>query len=245
MSYGVFREIERLIEYIPIEIDTYGIGKLSSNTFIDSRYNFKDIDRIATRLGILEVGRNTVSLRDIIKLLNKFLKDADIEELVESPRRYREIQNSSSGLPLKNLLFDFCLSALVGDTFDAKLFLTHTLYLTGLRRQLVILLSSVITDLVLVNNDSDVREMLTLLALLSEPNNIDIYFDLNKEGFNKRYNTYLKEIGKLSKYNNNCNTPLAKISQGKKDITIIMIIDHSKILLYFVKPTKNLNRLFY
>ena len=28
MSYGVFREIERLIEYIPIEIDTYGIGKL-------------------------------------------------------------------------------------------------------------------------------------------------------------------------------------------------------------------------
>ena len=88
MSYGVFREIERLLEYIPIEIDTYGIGKLSYNTFIDSRYNFKDIDRIATRLGILEVGRNTVSLRDIIKLLNKFLKDAEIEELVEIPIRY-------------------------------------------------------------------------------------------------------------------------------------------------------------
>ena len=28
MSHGIFREIERLIEYIPIEIDTYGIGKL-------------------------------------------------------------------------------------------------------------------------------------------------------------------------------------------------------------------------
>ena len=216
MSYGVFREIERLIEYIPIEIDTYGIGKLSPTTFIDSRYNFKDIDRIATRLGIIEVGRNTVSLRDIIKLLNKFLKDADIEELVESPRRYREIQNSVSGLPLKNLLFDFCLSALVGDTFDAKLFLIHSLYLTGLRRQLVILLSSIINDSTLVKHDSDVREILTLLALLSEPNNIDVYFDVNKEGFNIRYNTYLKEIGKLSKYNNNYNTPLAKINQGKK-----------------------------
>ena len=84
MSYGVFREIERLIEYIPIEIDTYGIGKLATNTFIDSRYNFKDIDRIATRLGILEIGRNTVSVRDIIRLLNKFLKDAEIEELVEN-----------------------------------------------------------------------------------------------------------------------------------------------------------------
>lgn len=71
------------------------------------------------------MGQNTVSVRDIIKLLNKFLKDADIKELVESPRRNREIQNSVSGLPLKNLLFDLCLSALVGDTFDAKLFLTH------------------------------------------------------------------------------------------------------------------------
>ena len=29
MSHGIFREIERLIQYIPIEIDTYGIGKLS------------------------------------------------------------------------------------------------------------------------------------------------------------------------------------------------------------------------
>ena len=75
MAYGIFREIERLLEYIPIEIDTYGIGKLSPGTSIDSKYNFKDTDRIATRLGILEVGRNTVSLRDIIKLLNKFLKE--------------------------------------------------------------------------------------------------------------------------------------------------------------------------
>jgi|SRR5687767_63827 len=224
MAYGIFREIERLLEYIPIEIDTYGIGKLAPNTFIDSKYSFKDIDRIATRLGVLEVGRNTVSLRDIIKLLNKFLKDASIEELVENPRRYRELQKNSSGVPLKNLLFDFCLSALVSDTFNAKLFLTHSLYLTGLRRQLVILLSSIINDSNLVDNDNDVRELLTLLALLSEPNNIDIYFDINNDGFNNRYNTYLKEINKLSRYNNNnnnnnnSNTTLAKIKQVKKKI---------------------------
>jgi hypothetical protein len=217
MAYGIFREIERLLEYIPLEIDTYGIGKLAPNTFIDSEYSFKDIDRIATRLGVLEVGRNKVSLRDIIKLLNKFLKDASIEELVENPRRYRELQKNSSGVPLKNLLFDFCLSALVSDTFNAKLFLTHSLYLTGLRRQLVILLSSIINDSNLVDNDNDVRELLTLLALLSEPNNIDIYFDINSDGFNNRYNTYLKEINKLSRYNNNnSNTTLAKINQVKK-----------------------------
>ena len=218
MAYGIFREIERLLEYIPIEIDTYGIGKLASNTFIDSNYSFKDIDRIATRLGVLGVGRNTVSLRDIIKLLNKFLKDASIEELVENPRRYRESQKNSSGVPLKNLLFDFCLSALVSDTFNAKLFLTHSLYLTGLRRQLVILLSSIINDSNLVDKDNDVRELLTLLALLSEPNNIDIYFDINNDGFNIRYNTYLKEIKKLSRYNtnNNCNTTLEKINKVEK-----------------------------
>ena len=137
MAYGVFREIERLLEYIPIEIDTYGIGKLAPGTSIDSKYNFKDTDRIATRLGILVVGRNTVSLRDIIKLLNKFLKDAIIDELVDNPIRYRELQKSSYGVPLKNLLFDFCLSALVNDRFNAKLFLTHSLYLTGLRKQLL------------------------------------------------------------------------------------------------------------
>ena len=217
MAYGIFREIERLLEYIPIEIDTYGIGKLAPNTLIDSKFSFKDIDRIATRLGVLEVGRNTVSLRDIIKLLNKFLKDASIEELVENPRRYRELQKNSSGVPLKNLLFDFCLSALVSDTFNAKLFLTHSLYLIGLRRQLVILLSSIINDSNLVDNDNDVRQLLTLLALLSEPNNIDIYFDINNDGFNNRYNAYLKEINKLSRYNNNnCNTTLAKINQVKK-----------------------------
>jgi hypothetical protein len=217
MAYGIFREIERLLEYIPIEIDTYGIGKLAPNTLIDSKFSFKDIDRIATRLGVLEVGRNTVSLRDIIKLLNKFLKDASIEELVENPRRYRELQKNSSCVPLKNLLFDFCLSALVSDTFNAKLFLTHSLYLIGLRRQLVILLSSIINDSNLVDNDNDVRQLLTLLALLSEPNNIDIYFDINNDGFNNRYNTYLKEINKLSRYNNNnCNTTLAKINQVKK-----------------------------
>jgi hypothetical protein len=58
------------------------------------------------------------------------------------------------------------------------------LYLTGVRRQLVILFSSVINYSALVKNDNDVREMLTLLPLLSEPNNIDVYFDNNNDGFN-------------------------------------------------------------
>ena len=65
--------------------------------------------------------------------------------------------------------------------------------------------------------DNDVRELLTRLALLSEPNNIDIYFEVNNNGFNVRYNTYLKEINYLSRYSNkNSNTALTRVSQVKK-----------------------------
>ena len=215
MSHGIFKEIERLIEYIPIEVDISGIGELSPNTSIDSKYNFTDIDGIATRLGILDVGSNTISLRDIIKLLNKFLKDSGIEELVENPRRYRELQKNSSGVPLKNLLFDFCLSALAGDTFDAKLFLTHSFHLIGLRRNLVTLLSSIVFEPSIINNDNDVRRLLTLLAMISEPNNIDVYFDINKDGFNIRYDAYLKEIRRISN-DSVKDSNILQISQVKK-----------------------------
>ncbi|HLN34950.1 MAG TPA: hypothetical protein VK250_06665 [Nitrososphaeraceae archaeon] len=215
MSHGIFKEIERLIEFIPIEVDISGIGELPPNTSIDSKYNFTDKDGIATRLGILDVGSNTISLRDIIKLLNKFLKDSGIEELVENPRRYREIQKNSSGVPLKNLLFDFCLSALAGDTFDAKLFLTHSFHLIGLRRNLVTLLSSIVFEPSIINNDNDVRRLLTLLAMISEPNNIDVYFDINKDGFNIRYDAYLKEIRRISN-DSLKDSNILQISQAKK-----------------------------
>lgn len=215
MSHGIFKEIERLIEFIPIEVDISGIGELAPNTSIDSKYNFTDIDGIATRLRILDVGSNTIRLRAIIKLLNKFLKDSGIEELVENPRRYREIQKNSSGVPLKNLLFDFCLSALAGDTFDAKLFLTHSFHIIGLRRNLVTLLSSIVFEPSIINNDNDVRRLLTLLAMISEPNNIDVYFDVNEDGFNIRYDAYLKEIRRISN-DSLKDSNILQISQVKK-----------------------------
>jgi len=49
-------------------------------------------------------------------------------------------------LPLKNLLFDFSLSALIEDVLDAKLYLAHSFYLLGLRRRLVLLLSIIINE---------------------------------------------------------------------------------------------------
>jgi hypothetical protein len=197
MAFGIFKEIERLVEYIPIETHAEGIGKLIGNTNIDTQFYFEDLDGIAVRLGILEMGKNTISLRDIVKLLNKFLKDATIDEIVESPRRYRQLQASGSGLPLKNLLFDFSLSALVGDYIDAKLYLTHSFYILGLRRRLVLLLSIMVNEPEHIN-DRDVRKLLTYLALMSEPNNVDVHFDMNNNGFSSRYSIYLQELQKVS-----------------------------------------------
>lgn len=215
MAFGIFEEIERLIEYIPIEngndFMSFGGDKLSNGVTIDSQYYFKDIDGVATRLGVIEPGRNTVCVRDIIKLLNKFLKDAKIEEILDNKNRYRQVQNSGSGLPLKNLLFDFCLAAFVGDKKDARLYLSHSLHLLGLHKRLALLLSLVINDdratsqssASTTNNglseDSDVRELLTMLALISEPNNINIYFDSDNDGFDERYRVYLYEVQRISK----------------------------------------------
>jgi hypothetical protein len=135
-SFGIFKEIERLIEYIPIESEYYA-GSLNSNNnnsgidnakfakgaLIDSKFYFDDIDGVATRLGIIEVvkrrNRKTnsdnsifneyvednnyyyyatvVSFRDIVKLFNKFLKDANIEELV-TKQRYRCLTRQIQGL---------------------------------------------------------------------------------------------------------------------------------------------------
>ena len=198
MSFGIFKEIERLVEYIPIETDMDGIGKLSSDADIDSRFYFEDFDRIAVRLGILEIGKSTISLRDIIKLLNKFLKDAKVEEFVESPRKYEQLLTSGSGLPLKNLLFEFRLSALAGDKLGAKIYLTHTYHILGLRRSLVLLLSIIVNEIENIKYDADVREMFTLLALMSEPNNVDVHFSIDENGFSKRYSGYLQELQKLT-----------------------------------------------
>ena len=197
MTLAIFEEIERLIEYIPIDSGILSNCKLSKGTTMDSQFHFQDVDGVATRLGIIEVGRNTVSLKDVVKLFNKFLKDASVEEII-GKQWYRQIQNiSRSDLPLRNLLFDFCLAALDGDIVDAKLYLTHSLYLLGLHRRLTQLLSVILNE-VSLESDKDVRQLLTLLAQITEPNNIDIYFDVDINGFNKRYSIYLNELQKLT-----------------------------------------------
>jgi hypothetical protein len=56
------------------------------------------------------------------------------------------------------------------------------------------LLLSVIVNEFELRLDKDIRKLLTLIAMISEPGNIDVYFDVKNECFNSRYATYLKEM---------------------------------------------------
>jgi hypothetical protein len=51
------------------------VRKAFKNADMDSQFYLKDLDGIAVRLGVFEIGKNTISVRKFIKLLNKFLKD--------------------------------------------------------------------------------------------------------------------------------------------------------------------------
>ncbi len=57
---------------------------------------------------------------------------------------------------------------------------------------------AVIANDPLLHQDKDVIHLLTLLARLSEPDNIDIYFDGDNSGFNRRYAIYLRELKHLA-----------------------------------------------
>ena len=45
--------------------------------------------------------------------------------------------------------------------------------------------------------DKDIRQLLTMLAIITEPNNIDVNFDPNNGGFTRKYSKYLEELQKL------------------------------------------------
>lgn len=209
MTLGILEEIERLIEHIPLDTDSSIDGRFGNGVSIDSHFYFQDIDGVAIRLGVLQPGTNSVSFREIVKLLNKFLKDAKIQELVMASDKdmkqvvrhagyaideYTYYQNFQ--FPSKGILFDFCLAALAGDVFDAKLYLAHSFHLVRLRTRMALLLSVIVNESNL-RLDKDVRKLLTLIAMISEPGNIDLYFDVKNGSFNDRYAIYLKEMQML------------------------------------------------
>ena len=74
------------MESIPINTSIPNNGRFEEGTSIDSQIYFENPDDVATRLGLLGIQKNAISFRDIVKLLNKYLKDARWDKTIVEKR---------------------------------------------------------------------------------------------------------------------------------------------------------------
>ena len=177
-----FDEILKLIEYIPIAGDLPSNGKFINGTTMDSHFYLKHIDYLAT-------------FRDIVRVINmKFIRDERWEKF-SGQNRHNQLRDIGCSYPVEYLLFDFCLAALEGDYLDAKLYLSHSFHILGLHQSFNLLLSVIINEH--LTYDSDVRELLTLLAKASEPRNAKTYIEIYGYEYERRYQIYIRDLEKL------------------------------------------------
>jgi hypothetical protein len=195
-------DILRLVEIIPIDN-----GKLKKS--INAKIPFKDVGNNVDEKTLMVLfgqeeatadgkgkKKETISFRDIVRLLIKFLKGSDIKESkIALGGRLEELRKIGITYPAQYLLFDFCLAALEGDHLDAKLYLAHGFQILGLSQRFNLLLSAVVyTPL---TEDEEIRELLTLLAVISQPADAKVYLDLYGEEFRKRYDIFQNELMKI------------------------------------------------
>ncbi len=196
-------DILRLVEVFPID---NGELKKSINAKIPIRESESNIDEktLEILLGQKQTSsgkekgakRDRISFRDIVRLLIKFLKGADLKESkIALGGRLEELRKIGITYPAQYLLFDFCLAALEGDHLDAKLYLAHGFQILGLSQRFNLLLSAIVyTPL---TDDEEVRELLTLLAVISQPADAKVYLELYGEDFGKRYEIFQNELIKI------------------------------------------------
>ncbi len=196
-------DILRLVEIIPIDN-----GKLKKS--INSKIPLKDLENNVDEKTLMDLfgqeaaatadgkskKKETISFRDIVRLLIKFLKGSDIKESkIALGGRLEELRKIGITYPAQYLLFDFCLAALEGDHLDAKLYLAHGFQILGLSQRFNLLLSAIVyTPL---TDDGEVRELLTLLAVISQPADAKVYLELYGEEFRKRYEIFQNELIKI------------------------------------------------
>ena len=134
MKSKAFNRVELSAILSLIEIIAIDNGKLkkSINAKIPLKDNENNIDEKTLMLifGQEEAiahyknkKRDTISLRDLVRLLIKFLKGADLKESKIAPGgRLNELRKIGITYPAHYLLFDFCLAASEGDHLDTRLY---------------------------------------------------------------------------------------------------------------------------
>jgi hypothetical protein len=184
MTYLTFEDIARIVEYIPISGTLPNNGRLIEGETIDSNFLIKELDR-------------SISLRDILKIFNLYLKEDINWEVLVNKQRYSQLREMGCTYPAQYLLFDFCLAALDEDYLDARLYLAHTFHILGLHKPLNLLLSVVVNEEEQqLLKDKDVIEFLTLLAKAAEPRNATMYINTYGNEFSRRYRLYTEELNK-------------------------------------------------
>jgi hypothetical protein len=118
----------------------------------------------------------------------------DWQNMLFFERRYNQLHEIGCSYPIEYLIFDFCLAALESDNVDAELYLSHSLHILGLHKQLTLLLSIIINEQ--LTTDRDVRQLLALLAQKIEPRNASTYIDSYSVGYKNRYKIYKEELRK-------------------------------------------------
>jgi hypothetical protein len=195
MTQLTFEDIARMVEYIPITGTLPNSGRLIEGETIDSNFQIKEVNSIASKLGLQR--KESISLRDIVKVFSLYLKDTNWEVLVNK-QRYSQLGEIGCTYPAQYLLFDFCLAALDEDYLNARLYLAHSFHILGLHKPLNLLLSVVVNEEEQqLLKDKDVREFLALLAKAAEPRNASRYIDTYGDEFSRRYRVYIEELNEL------------------------------------------------
>jgi hypothetical protein len=193
-SSNIFEEITKLIEYIPVDTTVPSNARFSPSVTIDSRFQIEKIHTLSYIFPRLSISQTSISFRDIVKIFSAYFKLALDKKLVF--QRYDPLTQIGCTYPVEYLLFDYSLAALEGDYLDAKLYLAHSYHILGLRSSFNIILS------VLVNNslihDNDVREFLLALAKAVEPRNARTYMGAYGDDYARRYNTFLTGLSELN-----------------------------------------------
>jgi hypothetical protein len=187
-----FKEILKLVEYIPITGNLPSNGRFARNITIDSMFYFESIQRTGSFRDIVRV--INMELAKIVRQQNILQREKEKATFLDVEQRYKQLHEIGCSYPIEYLLFDFCLAALEGDFLDAALYLAHSFHILGLSKSFNLLLSVIVNEKLAY--DRDVRRLIILLAEAIEPRNAESYIDTYGITFRRRYEMYREGLRK-------------------------------------------------
>jgi hypothetical protein len=187
-----FKEILKLVEYIPITGNLPSNGRFAKNITIDSMLYFESIQRTGSFRDIVRV--INMELAKIVRQQNILQREKEKATFLDVEQRYKQLHEIGCSYPIEYLLFDFCLAALDEDFLDAALYLAHSFHILGLSKSFNLLLSVIVNEKLAY--DGDVRRLIILLAEAIEPRNAESYIDTYGSRFRRRYEMYREGLRK-------------------------------------------------